>query len=1107
MSSGRQTRFPPGHHLHKKDQQQKYNLRSAQSTSSQKQSFNNTTSHMEHYLQLTNNWGENLCFVNTCLQLLRSIGIFCTFFSSKVWIDHPHRRILAPILTQIELIFSSEEASADTLRQLVATASGNVDMASGAQQDMEEFLNLMLIEIGYELDTLNLSDTVLDNLKSRDKIVKKFLHGREAGVCPNCHHVPAEKYDNFTILRLPVPSRVLPRSNKFASLSSLISKHYSEEVQPEMKCPNCCKHESKCPLTGNCTPMSYTEQRVLIKSPNILVVQLLRFNATKKILTKVIPEDILVLPNGDRYKLVSIADHIGQSPSAGHYVLQFQGMNEWSTCDDTRQYISKQPFSANNYLFAYKKLQNESHILVPTFPQSKKTTATPMKPPMPQPKMPTATRVKTTVPKGKTGNVPKGKTGNVQDENIFNVLKQDVMDRCKVCKQDLKHILIHLRWSPKCKEQYNVDLLKKEKKEEHKQYMKNYMNEMRDNEREKDEGAFKRDIAEEKSKQREDKRNKDEGAFKRDIAEEKSKQRKDKRKKDEDAFKRDRADEQRKTRDNKKEGKNALESHRRRIFFDAIRDGPIYACVCCRRIRFRKQVKVFNSDEITEKSPIEDIVEEAIGNPPENMRVKGKFYICNDCLLKVSKGKVPSMSHKNGLDLVSLEGRDELKLTELENVLIAKNILFQMFVQLPKSRWTATKKQMVSIPIFDRDIVNTLQSLPRTPSDAGIVKVQLKRKKSMKNTHLEMFISPKKLRDALKTLKQLGNKHYQFEEFNVDFEEIWRRNDPEGYEMVFGEKADDNIESNSDENTESDDENTDSEEEKLQTEYTEGDSIQKWKFNFDSTTTFVNDFPELDVRENDTENNENFPNTPVVLAPGEGKIPTNILDEKDWDLKSFPGLYPDGRMGLHEEREVRLSMQQYFQQRILNFDRRFANTPSFVFSAFACNEKNQLERNINISYLRGTKQADGKYSLNDHYSVLDNMPGTPRYWQKKKYELISRIENLGPFHLFFTLSSAEKRYNENFTTFLQEHDVRYVIENGIECCTVDGIPLDDFLQREENLNKHEFIRKNILTATLNFNHRVEEFIKNIVMNKSGEFCVDYYNYRVEFQLRGKFFFN
>ena len=135
------------------------------------------------------------------------------------------------------------------------------------------------------------------------------------------------------------------------------------------------------------------------------------------------------------------------------------------------------------------------------------------------------------------------------------------------------------------------------------------------------------------------------------------------------------------------------------------------------------------------------------------------------------------------------------------------------------------------------------------------------------------------------------------------------------------------------------------------------------------------------------------------------------------------------------------------------------------------------------------------------------MPGTPRYWQKKKYELLSKIENLGPFHLFFTLSSAEKRYNENFTAFLQEHDVRYIIENGIEYCTVDGIPLDDFLQREENSTKHEFIRKNILTTTLNFNHRVEEFINNKKKNKNGPFSVKYYNYRVEFQLRGKFFFS
>ena len=38
--------------------------------------------------------------------------------------------------------------------------------------------------------------------------------------------------------------------------------------------------------------------------------------------------------------------------------------------------------------------------------------------------------------------------------------------------------------------------------------------------------------------------------------------------------------------------------------------------------------------------------------------------------------------------------------------------------------------------------------------------------------------------------------------------------------------------------------------------------------------------------------------------------------------------------------------------------------------------------------------------------VLENAPGTPRYWQKKRHELIGKLENLGPFQLFFTLSCA-----------------------------------------------------------------------------------------------------
>ena len=61
--------------------------------------------------------------------------------------------------------------------------------------------------------------------------------------------------------------------------------------------------------------------------------------------------------------------------------------------------------------------------------------------------------------------------------------------------------------------------------------------------------------------------------------------------------------------------------------------------------------------------------------------------------------------------------------------------------------------------------------------------------------------------------------------------------------------------------------------------------------------------------------------------------------------------------------------------------------------------------------------------------MFDQVPGTPKYWQQKRYELVAMLEQLGPFQFFFTLSCADKRWIENFVSiFTKEEDVDVNIE-------------------------------------------------------------------------------
>ena len=103
------------------------------------------------------------------------------------------------------------------------------------------------------------------------------------------------------------------------------------------------------------------------------------------------------------------------------------------------------------------------------------------------------------------------------------------------------------------------------------------------------------------------------------------------------------------------------------------------------------------------------------------------------------------------------------------------------------------------------------------------------------------------------------------------------------------------------------------------------------------------------------------------------------------------------------------------------------------------------------TYNRGKKceSSDGSriYELDDAFSVLDNIKGTPKYWRKAKCEMLGKIDNFGPFHWFYTLSCADMRWDENFTSILREKGYKIIWEQD---------------KSDEVIIKVEFLKRNLL---------------------------------------------
>ena len=105
--------------------------------------------------------------------------------------------------------------------------------------------------------------------------------------------------------------------------------------------------------------------------------------------------------------------------------------------------------------------------------------------------------------------------------------------------------------------------------------------------------------------------------------------------------------------------------------------------------------------------------------------------------------------------------------------------------------------------------------------------------------------------------------------------------------------------------------------------------------------------------------------------------------------------------------------------------------------------------------------------------------------------MLAKLDNFGPFHIFYTLSCADMRWDENSTSILKEKgfniiwtascenldntsEIKIEVESGNE---QEPKELREFLATEVDESLHEFIRTNVFIATRNFNHRLKTFRK------------------------------
>ena len=200
------------------------------------------------------------------------------------------------------------------------------------------------------------------------------------------------------------------------------------------------------------------------------------------------------------------------------------------------------------------------------------------------------------------------------------------------------------------------------------------------------------------------------------------------------------------------------------------------------------------------------------------------------------------------------------------------------------------------------------------------------------------------------------------------------------------------------------------------------------------------------------------------------------------------------KFGLMSNRQVKLTVRKYFNQRLLDADGKFAKDVEYLLTAQYAIESKQVADDASIilrqtqgrlhqgqaltaGAVKNQQVIQQMIQRDDAYRFLKNVRSSPAYFQKVMYDVLAMIRQLGLPTWFLTLSAADMQWPDVIQTIARQY----------------GTTLTEDVKSMSFEEKSKWLRQNPVTAARHFQYRLNTFFQTFLKSKAhplGE-LVDY----------------